>query len=215
MKSSSALGSFEFGYNAPLGQTRALLGFFAGINIMNFNANIPVTRTYTDYDVNYEESPVVLQNETEKTSNYESKVRSNLSFNAGISAGFRVSDSVVALLKGGWICTRFTSSMQQDQVKDKKNKNQFSPCYINGFMYGGSIDVSVTERTSIGLEAFGVVYADKQMALFNFESNPGAEINNTSTALGTVPSNEKLIANPLSATSWGIMATFKINFLER
>lgn len=216
-KAQSLMGSFECGYNAALGSTPFLLGFFAGINLMNAQSqNIPVTFSYNTYDTVIAD-PLDIDNIEEVSQDFSSKIGTVMSYNAGISFGLRIGQRVVAFVKGGWTCLRMTCSKEKAANTDQKNKNSsgYVPNYINGFTYGTGVDFFVTERMSVGLEAFGNVYAEKNITLFSYQTNAGEATPNTASTFGTSPSLQTLQASPMSINSWGIMATVKLNFLER
>ncbi len=217
--SDSPIGSFEFGYNAALGQTKAFVGFFAGLKVFNASLPIPIELTEVDYDAeanpNPNEGPIVVNEET-VFENYQSTVSSRLAFNAGVLFGYKFNDRLFGFAKLGWTCLRTTSS-KADQSSTGKSpvSSGYSPIYVNGLMYGAGIDVSITERLSIGIEAFGTCYGDKKIALFAYQTNPGSETGNTQTSFGQVASVQKLSADPMKITTLGVMLTLKINFLER
>ncbi len=218
ISSGSPIGSFEFGYNAALGQTKAFLGFFAGLKVFNASSTIPLVMTSVDYQTEVDEASgdLIITNENEVFDDYQSTMSNGLSFNAGVLFGYKFNERLFGFVKLGWSCLRTTSS-KADELSTQKSpvSSGYLPIYINGLIYGGGIDVSVTERLSVGVEAFGASYADRKMALFAYQSNPGSETPNTYESFGTVPSIQKLSADPMKITMFGVMLTLKINFLER
>lgn len=218
ISSGSPMGSFEFGYNAALGQTKAFLGFFAGLKVFNASSTIPLVMTSVDYQTEVDEASgdLIITNENEVLDDYQSTMSNGLSFNAGVLFGYKFNERLFGFVKLGWSCLRTTSS-KADEFSTQKNpvSSGYSPIYVNGLIYGGGIDVSVTERLSVGVEAFGASYADRKMALFAYQSNAGPETVNTDETFGTVPSIQKLSADPMKITMFGVMLTLKINFLER
>ncbi len=220
ISSGSPIGSFEFGYNAALGQTKAFLGFFGGLKVFNASSTIPLVMTSVDYQTQADESgvqPIITpDSEKEVFEDYQSTMSNRLSFNAGVLFGYKFNERLFGFVKLGWSCLR-TSSSKADEFSTQKSpvSSGYSPIYVNGLIYGGGIDVSVTERLSVGIEAFGASYADRKMALFAYQSNPGSQTNNTDSSFGTSPSIQKLSADPMKFTMFGVMLTLKINFLER
>ena len=212
---SSVIGSFEFGYNAALGQTKAFLGFFGGLKVFNASSNIPVVLTAVDYTV--DEGPVInVDSEVSVSEQYQSNISSRLSFNAGILFGYKFNDRLFGYTKFGWTCLRTTSSKADQLISGKSPVSSgYLPIYTNGLIYGFGVDLSITERLSIGVEAFGASYADRKMAVFAYQSNPGSQTQNTTESFGTSPSIQKLSADPMATTVLGAMLTLKINFLER
>jgi hypothetical protein len=217
VSSCSPIGSFEFGYNAALGQTKSFLGFFGGLKIFNASSTIPIVLTEVDYDAEPNAAgELIVVNEETVFENYQSTVSSRLAFNAGVLFGYKFNDRLFGFAKLGWTCLRTTSS-KADQSSTGKSpvSSGYSPIYVNGLMYGAGIDFSLTERLSIGVEAFGTSYADRKIALFAYQTNPGSETLNTETSFGQVASVQKLSADPMKTTTLGVMLTLKINFLER
>lgn len=216
ISSGSPLGSLEFGYNAALGQSKAYLGFFGGIKFLNAEPSIPVVLNDIDYESNFNTTTnqFEISDPTPAAIDYTSTIGNRLVLNAGVLFGYKISDRLFGFLKVGWSCLRMTSSKVTSKTTD--SSPGYTPNYSNGLIYGGGIDFTLTERTSIGIEAFGTSYSNN-IPLFVCQSNPGSETlnNETSGTLGTTPSNQKLIANPMAINTFGIMATFKINFLER
>ena len=216
--SDSTIGSFEFGYNAALGQTKSFLGFFAGLKVFNASKPIPVSMTSVDYDAVASSIPnmPIITNEADVFENYQSVISSRLAFNAGVLFGYKFNERLFGFAKLGWSCLRTTSSKADESATQKSTVSSgYLPIYINGLMYGAGIDVSVTDRLSIGVEAFGASYADRKVALFTYQSNPGTQTKNTDDSFGEAPSIQKLSADPMKITVLGVMLTLKVNFLER
>ena len=216
-RSSSPMGSFEFGYNAALGQSKAFLGFFGSMEIFDIASTIPVVLKKFNPEIIPPTPFIVLPGE-QQSYDYQSIFSKRMSFNAGVSLGYQINDRLFGFVKVGWSGVRLTSSKMSDgtnQTDQSKKSSGYSPNYVNGLTYGAGLDVSLTERTSIGIEAFGAFYGNKAVPLFVYQSNPGGATPNTATTLGAVPSIQKLLADPISIQSFGVMATFKINFLER
>ena len=218
ISSGSPMGSFEFGYNAALGQTKSFLGFFAGLKVFNASSTIPISMTEVEYDtvVDEETDTLVIANETEIFEEYQAVISSRLAFNAGVLFGYKFNDRLFGFAKLGWSCMRTTSS-KSDELSTEKSavSSGYLPIYINGLTYGVGIDVSVTERLSIGVEAFGSSYADRKVPLFAYQSNAGSQTVNTDESFGASPSIQKLSADPMKINVLGVMLTLKINFLER
>jgi hypothetical protein len=218
VSSGSPIGSFEFGYNAALGQTKAFLGFFGGLKVFNASSTIPIVMTSVDYSVIADGSNPIIEPDTETNvfENYQATISSRLSFNAGVLFGYKINDRLFGFVKLGWTCLRTTSSKADESNTQKGDVSSgYSPIYVNGLMYGGGMDVAITERMSIGVEAFGASYADRKIALFAYQSSPGSQTENTADSFGSSPSIQKLSADPMKNNMFGVMLTLKINFLER
>ncbi|MBM3631622.1 MAG: hypothetical protein FJX00_01345 [Alphaproteobacteria bacterium] len=215
---SSVIGSFEFGYNAALGQTKAFLGFFGGLKVFNASSSFPVFLTSVDYEVGEESGALIIEPESESTisAEYQTIISSRLSFNAGVLFGYKFNDRLFGYAKFGWTCLRTTSSKADESISGNGVVSSgYSPIYTNGLIYGFGVDLSITERLSIGVEAFGESYADRKMAVFAYQSNPGPQTQNSATSFGSSPSIQKLSADPMATTVLGVMLKLNIKFLER
>ena len=218
LSSGAPMGSFEFGYNAAFGQTKAFIGFFAGLKISNASSTIPVLLTEVDYGTEFDGTEFSIIDPQTVSTQYQSDISSRLALNAGVLCGYKFNERLFGFVKLGWSCLRTTSS-KTDQSSIGKNpvSSGYSPIYVNGLMYGGGLDFALTERLSVGIEAFGTSYSDRKITLLAYQSNPGTQTqNNTDTGeIGMSPSIQKLSADPMKTSMFGVMLTLKINFLER
>ncbi len=225
-------GILTFGYCANVTGS-VYIGFYGGVGMTSLSQTIPVTMVakqfeVTGYSVNTSVNPPIttLEINTElpsTTQSFQSTLKANFSINAGISLGFKLLDTFMISLKCGWSSLRITSSVQNElTATNPTNTNtpsqsaNYSPKYLNGVSGSIGAEYFATQRISVGVEVFGIKYADKNLAVFSYHMDPTAKPNIvTDSQVGTYVTTQTLMASPMSVSSWGVLVSVKVNFTEQ